>query len=157
MEQKYEIWDGVEVMTPSSFFHEVIVGNVIFLLNTHVKKNKLGFVTGSNVKVYLDESEPFKCPDVIFLSHSNMNIVKKESIHGAPDLIVEVVSAGIRNTERDTIDKKELYRKYGVQEYWLVDPYEEEVVIFSLQEGQYIQINESRVLEGIQVNKSIFE
>lgn len=157
MEQKFELWDGAEIVTPSSFLHEMVVGNVIFMLNGMVKKRKLGYVLGSNVKVYLDPSDNFKCPDAVFLSYENEHKVRNEAIYGAPDLIVEVVSPGIRNTQRDYVEKKSLYAAAGVAEYWVVDPYEKELYIFLLVQGSYVQSEQSRIFPELGGVEALFE
>ena len=48
------------------------------------------------------------------------NIRKKDGIHGAPDLVVEVLSPSTAHNDR--FRKKEIYAKAGVKEYWIVDP-----------------------------------
>ncbi|MBN2444412.1 MAG: Uma2 family endonuclease [Spirochaetales bacterium] len=47
---------------------------------------------------------------------------------GAPDLVVEILSPSTAG--KDLNEKKELYRKHGVKEYWVVMPYEECIQVF---------------------------
>jgi Uma2 family endonuclease len=47
---------------------------------------------------------------------------------GAPDLIVEIVSPS--SSRKDLKDKFEIYQKHGVQEYWIVNPNDENVNVF---------------------------
>ena len=54
---------------------------------------------------------------------------------GAPDLIIEIVSVG--NSKRDIQDKFALYEENGVQEYWIVRPYENSVQQFWLENERY--------------------
>jgi Uma2 family endonuclease len=55
---------------------------------------------------------------------------------GAPDFIIEIVSPG--NSKKDVKDKFEIYQKYGVREYWIVNPNDENVSVFVLdEEGKY--------------------
>ena len=42
-------------------------------------------------------------------------------IHGAPDLIIEILSPGKANTDRDRVTKRHLYARFGVPEYWIID------------------------------------
>jgi len=59
------------------------------------------------------------------------------SCNGAPELVVEILSPGNRQREMD--DKFDLYQEAGVQEYWLVQPVEEVVLVYSLNEkGQFM-------------------
>ncbi len=59
-------------------------------------------------------------PDVLFISHKRASIVVEEEIRGAPDLAVEVLSPGTET--RDRTYKKHLYGRYGVREYWIIEP-----------------------------------
>lgn len=49
---------------------------------------------------------------------------------GAPDLIIEIVSP--KNSKRDTHDKFNIYQEHGVREYWIVNPNDENVTVFVL-------------------------
>ena len=51
---------------------------------------------------------------------------------GAPDWIIEIVSPG--NPEHDFIFKLNLYAKAGVREYWIVDPRNEIVLVYYLEQ-----------------------
>jgi Uma2 family endonuclease len=53
---------------------------------------------------------------------SGREIATGARVSGAPDLIVEILSPGAENERRDHHAKRQLYRKYGVKEYWIVDP-----------------------------------
>ena len=62
--------------------------------------------------------------------------IDKRGCNGAPDLVVEILSPG--NSRREMQHKYEIYEEYGVQEYWVVRPYEENIQIFSLIDGKFI-------------------
>lgn len=55
---------------------------------------------------------------------------------GAPDLIVEILSPG--NSNKEMSIKFDLYQENGVKEYWIVNPMEKNVLIYTLQKGVYI-------------------
>lgn len=55
---------------------------------------------------------------------------------GAPDLIIEILSPG--NSKKEMKNKFEIYEEAGVKEYWVVNPTEENVLIFVLENGRYI-------------------
>ncbi|MCF6094906.1 Uma2 family endonuclease [Microaerobacter geothermalis] len=161
-EERYEIWGGEKLMmTPSSSEHSLITANLLILIGQYVKKNQLGKVFNSEVPIYLHGNlmnKDFRLADISFISIERVDIVQSKGIYGPPDLIVEVLSSGKSNIERDRVEKFQLYEKYGVQEYWIVQPYEEKVEIFSLENNRYIQIDQSRVLTGIELRKEdIFE
>ncbi|WP_373494403.1 Uma2 family endonuclease [Aquiflexum sp.] len=55
---------------------------------------------------------------------------------GAPDLIVEILSPG--NNKKDLQNKYEVYEESGVKEYWIIQPYELTLLIYTLNDGKYI-------------------
>ncbi|MFN7793065.1 MAG: Uma2 family endonuclease, partial [Cyclobacteriaceae bacterium] len=59
---------------------------------------------------------------------------------GVPDLIVEVLSVG--NRSHDLVKKKDLYEKFGVKEYWVVDPETKLAIGFEWKENGYVKISE---------------
>jgi Uma2 family endonuclease len=91
--------------------------------------------------VYLDERETAVQPDlIVILNDGNAEVKEAGHIHGVPDLLVEVLSKG--NNKHDLITKKDLYEKFGVKEYWVVDPETKLAIIFSLKDGKYTLIDE---------------
>lgn len=64
-------------------------------------------------------------PDLLYVSNARGNILTRQNIQGAPDLVIEIPSEGTR--ARDETLKMRLYERAGVSEYWIVDP-EAEIV-----------------------------
>jgi Uma2 family endonuclease len=58
-------------------------------------------------------------------------------LEGAPDFIAEILSPG--TARRDRREKYNLYEKYGVREYWIVDPIAKVIEIYTLHEGKYVR------------------
>ncbi len=58
-----------------------------------------------------------------------------QSCNGAPDLIIEILSPG--NSKKEMKNKYELYEEAGVKEYWIVNPLDENVLIYVLKDGVY--------------------
>jgi len=56
----------------------------------------------------------------MFISKERLHIITEKNIEGVPDLIIEIISPS--SEYRDRVIKRKLYGKYGVREYWLVDP-----------------------------------
>jgi Uma2 family endonuclease len=100
--------------------HQKVVGQLFYLLKTHVEQNNLGEVCVSPIDVVLDEAAALVVqPDVIFVSSERSSIIRN-CIMGAPDVVVEVVSPGTEH--RDRTVKLAWYRRYGVRECWIVNP-----------------------------------
>ena len=55
---------------------------------------------------------------------------------GAPDLIVEILSPG--NNQKELHHKYEVYQESGVKEYWIIQPIEQTLLIYTLQNGRYV-------------------
>jgi len=89
--------------------------------------------------VYLNEENVFQ-PDMLFISNENKGMVK-DRIFGAPDLVVEVLCPS--TAYYDWEEKKEIYAKYGVKEYWIINP-----------DKQYIEIYTNKNLEFDLVSKT---
>jgi Uma2 family endonuclease len=58
--------------------------------------------------------------------------VQADRIRGAPDLAIEILSPGAENARRDRVAKRYLYAKFGVKEYWVVDPLVRQIEIYRL-------------------------
>ena len=55
---------------------------------------------------------------------------------GAPDLIIEILSPG--NNKKELKNKYEVYEESGVREYWIIHPYEQTVMTYTLIKGKYM-------------------
>ncbi len=58
-----------------------------------------------------------------------------------PEFVLEVVSPGVENAERDYRHKRSEYAARGIQEYWIVDPIEQQVVVLTLVSGLYEDVS----------------
>jgi len=160
-DERFEIWGGEKIMMVSGSEHSYITNNIARLVTNYVRKHKLGRVYDSNIGVFIhgDLANPdFRSPDLTFVSNDRLHIVQSKGIYGAPDLIVEVLSPGRANVERDRVEKFAQYESYGVKEYWIVDPFKEEVEIYVLNGANYARSEQSRVFPGIELpREEIFE
>ena len=118
--KRHEIIDGEHYVTPSpSLKHQAIVANLIVSVATYLKANPIGFAVGSPLDVVFSELNVVE-PDLQYISRERFDILTKQNVRGAPDLVVEILSPSTRRT--DEITKRKLYERFGVQEYWVVDP-----------------------------------
>lgn len=131
----YELINGelVQKNAPRPL-HQRIVRKLLVAMNAHVEANKLGEVFCAPVDVFLDE---YNCPqpDLVFVSHAKKDTVTDDGIMAPPDLIVEIISPS--SVKRDRTDKMKLYRKHRIAEYWLVDPNNTSVEIYTYAENDY--------------------
>ncbi|MEO6167936.1 MAG: Uma2 family endonuclease [Chitinophagales bacterium] len=104
---------------PPSEFHQAVLTDLIVEIGNYVKQYQLGIVRVAPYGVYLDNKNVVE-PDLLFIAQENIGAIQKNGLHGAPDLIIEILSPS--NERHDTVKKKKLYEKFGVKEYWIVDP-----------------------------------
>jgi Uma2 family endonuclease len=74
-------------------------------------------------------------PDLAFVSAERAGIVGEKAIEGPPDLVVEVLSPSTRRT--DVLVKSELYARFGIAWYLIVDPEIDRVEVFRMAGRSY--------------------
>ncbi len=148
----YQLINGELIMSPApKANHQRIIGSLFNLLYDFVNANNMGEVIISPMDVHFDEENVFQ-PDIFFVSKENKNCRIEAWVYGAPDLIIEVISES--NSYYDTKKKLRVYEKYGVKEYFIVDPNDKEVIAYMLHNNQLKQIYKetevirSQVLDG---------
>jgi Uma2 family endonuclease len=127
--KRYEILDGDLYVTPSpTARHQRVSRNLELALTEHVGAHGLGEVLDAPLDVILAD-DAIAQPDILFISNERLQIVR-DWVHGAPDLVIEILSPGTR--DRDRTLKRRLYARHGVKELWLVDPEARTVEVFAL-------------------------
>lgn len=128
----FELINGklVYMVSPFNAHHQVSM-NLSIYIGTFVKKNKLGVVRAAPFDVHFDENNIYQ-PDLMFISNERKEILEKW-VKGAPDFIIEILSD--RTRRRDEGEKMETYGKYGVREYWLINPEKQTVEVFHNKNG----------------------
>ncbi|MBI2061809.1 MAG: Uma2 family endonuclease [Nitrospirae bacterium] len=118
--KRYEIIDGGLHMTPApTTKHQHIAKKIAMSFVDQVEKTGQGVVFFSPIDVYLSDEDVVQ-PDVLAVEKNRVKIIQEKYVRGAPDIVVEIISP--EHSERDRVAKKKLYFKYGVKEYWIVDP-----------------------------------
>jgi Uma2 family endonuclease len=137
-----ELIDNTIYMSPSPISkHQLILNEINFQLLQFLKKDASGLVFIAPYDVYLDETSNAVQPDIVVVLEDNRNIIDPNGhIHGVPDLLVEVLSPG--NKDHDLIKKKDLYERFGVKEYWIIDPETKLALCFQLVSGKYVKAGE---------------
>lgn len=134
---KTELIDGkIFMMSPRlRVEHATVCTNIASEFRSYLKgKTCRAFCDG--VDVFLDENNRF-VPDTMIVC--NPDIIKHDGIHGAPDLVVEVLSKTTAKNDRSK--KKYTYAKYGVKEYWIVDVWSKSVEVYYNQDSWFILDN----------------
>lgn len=121
----------IYMMSSPSVNHNRVAFHIATAFQARLKgKPCEAFADGTDV--YLTDNDRV-IPDVMIVC--NKDIIKNDGIHGAPDLVVEVLSPGTSKNDRGY--KKDLYEKSGVKEYWIVDVKPRSIETYLLTDGRY--------------------
>ena len=155
----YELINGIIVRKSSpSFMHQIISTNIEYALRTYAKTFG-GKMLHAPLDVVLDDNNVYH-PDVFFIKKDRLGILnaKEKVVIGAPDLVVEILS---KSTARyDKGEKRDIYERYGVREYWLVEEQTNAVEVYSYTDQRYRLIEiyqntgivKSITLEGFEID-----
>jgi Uma2 family endonuclease len=135
---RVELIDGVVYVTPApGTSHQSILEKLVYWLGLYVRSNELGRIFFAPVDVRLSPHDVVQ-PDLLFIDRTRLAIITERSIEGAPDLVVEILSPGTR--ERDRGAKRALYARFGVREYWLLDPSMQTIEVLALAAGDAVAV-----------------
>lgn len=150
---KADVIDGVVYLSPPQTIEENdLVSWLCIALGTFVEELHLGLVTINKVAYRLDDANGPE-PDVAFIRAQRGDVIRRAYVDGPPDLAVEIVSP--ESVDRDYELKRRLYERFGVGEYWIIDPDESTALFLILESGAYVEasldgtIFHSRVLPGL--------
>jgi len=118
--KRYEIHDGELSVTPSpTFRHQQVLARLLGILRAHAEVNELGEVVPAPITVVLADTTVVE-PDIVYIAKERLSIVSaRGTIDGAPTLAVEILSPSTARNDRGT--KRQLFERYGVLYYWIVD------------------------------------
>ena len=159
-ENRYELIDGELYMAPApSWEHQKSTIKLSTLLDNFVSDAGMGEVVASPIDVYLSDEDVFQ-PDIVFISNERLDIIRSDGIHGAPDLVIEVLSPGTERIDRTL--KSERYAMFDVSEYWLADPITKTIAVLRARDRVFEQVGvfteemtvETPLLPGLQMDVS---
>lgn len=130
--RKVEYIDGVAYMMSSAGTrHNRVGGNFYTILHRFLRKKRCRVFYETTVK--FDDKNQF-IPDLMVVCDPSK--IKSSFIEGAPDFVAEILSPSTRR--RDLSLKRDTYEKFGVKEYWIIDPRAETIDVYTLEEGKFI-------------------
>ena len=159
-----ELIDGViYVMSAPTWEHQRINGNLFMQIAVFLKgKPCKVFSAPFDVRLNADDKDDTVVqPDIVVIC-DRTKLIGTGCVN-APDMAVEVLSPS--TTRRDRLEKLNLYQKYGVREYWVVDPDDKTVSVHFLENGKYViyaygeeDVAPVRILESCDINlKDVFD
>jgi Uma2 family endonuclease len=130
---RYELIEGeLFVSRAPGIPHQRVLLNLEIALTKYLAHHPIGILVPGAGAVFSDHDAVI--PDLVFVRNERWNeVVANDRFVAAPDLVIEIVSQGKENRERDVSVKRQLYGKYRVAEYWIVDRENQSVVMFHLQ------------------------
>lgn len=130
-------------MSPApGYQHGIVNGNIYRIVGNGLKNSLcLIFMENLDYKFHPEINDDYLCPDIMVIC--DRKHLKGSSYSGVPKFIVETLSPS--TAKRDKAEKKDIYEKAGVEEYWIVSP-QGAVEIYYLENGKYI-LEESYMLQ----------
>ncbi len=124
------------MLSAPSTSHNRVSGNIHSIFDRFLRGRKCEYFPDGEA-LYLEEGMEEYQPDGMVVCDPDK--VKEDGIHGAPDLVVEVLSPSTGRYDRG--HKMRVYEKHGVREYWIVSPVERSVEQYVLEEGRLVLRN----------------
>lgn len=131
-------------MSPApGYQHGIINNNINTIIKTGLKNILcLVFMENLDFKYHPEINDDYLCPDIMVIC--DRKHLKGGTYSGVPKFIAETLSPS--TAKRDRAEKKDIYEKSGVEEYWIVSPQGKSVEIYYLENGKYI-LEQSYILQ----------
>ncbi len=133
--RRYEIHGGeLVVVAAPRVRHQLVVHEVATVLSDYGRRSG-GLAVPAPCDIVFDEYDVVQ-PDAVFFRAETLPRVSLDAVtRVAPDVAVEVLSPSTAGVDRGR--KMRMFARYGVPEYWIVDPVPMEIEIHALEEGAY--------------------
>lgn len=155
-DNRYELIRGeLFVSRAPHLDHQRTITNLIYQFSRYLDKNPIGEIFTTPGVIFGPKDAVI--PDLVFATHETI----KERVAGedqkfegkflaAPELLIEILSYGKKDIERDRVHKRELYGKYGVKEYWVVDGLFNTIEVYRLEADGMERIKRFEIHETIE-------
>ena len=138
--KRHEIIDGEHYVTPSpNTKHQAVSSNLHGMLWTYLRQRPIGRIFAAPFDVVLSDFDVVE-PDLLYISQERLQILTSQHVRGAPDLAVEILSPGTRKT--DEVKKRQLYERFGVGEYWVIDPELNTITVYRRVQDAFVRVAE---------------
>lgn len=153
---RYELVAGELFMSHAPHLdHQLLTANLMFQFQLYLQNNPIGIIVPTPGVVFGPGDAVI--PDLVFATHETVDrsvAVEGEKFAGkflsAPDLMIEILSYGKKDVERDRIHKRDLYGKYKVKEYWIVDGMFNTIEVYRLVKDGLDRVNRFEIYETIE-------
>jgi Uma2 family endonuclease len=125
--RRREIVDGELLVTPSPLSdHQRIVSRIASAFFLYLRDHPVGELLTAPMDVILGDYDVLE-PDLLLILNERRGIIR-DWVRGAPDLVVEVLSPTTASHDRGP--KLKAYARFGVTEYWIIDPEQKAVEVY---------------------------
>ena len=158
-DERIEIVEGkLYNMSPApARIHQKLISNISYELQHYIKSNNREcevYVAPFDVILKTEDEEAINSKSVVQPDISvicDKNKLTDSGCTGSPDMIIEIVSPS--NSSHDYITKLNLYQKYKVKEYWIIDPRVKKIYVYKLGENEfYDMVNSYTFQDKVKVN-----
>jgi Uma2 family endonuclease len=134
--RRYELYGGEVVEVPAPFpRHQIAMLELTDRLRAYIERHG-GIVLTSPIDIVFDEENVLQPDIVVFTAARKHHVPLDEAIRVAPDVAVEVLSSA--TAARDRSRKLRMFERFGVREYWIVDPVDPLIEVRELRDGAYV-------------------
>lgn len=155
-EQRFELIDGVIYnLAAPAYKHQHAIGELYGAFHIWFKGKKCTPLTAPFDVTFTKEEDNICVvqPDILVICDKE-NINSKGQYKGVPTLVVEVFSPSTRS--KDMLIKLDLYKRCGVREYWLVDPQNDQVLVYELDNKDIVNVKTYQKKAGNYVDSAYF-
>lgn len=136
---KADLIDGViYVASPDNVWHHDVASWFAEVLKRYLRVKKIkGRLFGSRIAFRLDDENGPE-PDLAYVRPDRVHLIRTAHIKGPPDWALEIVSPS--SVERDYEKKRSQYERFGVTEYWIIDPLEQAMTCLRLGKNEKYKV-----------------
>jgi Uma2 family endonuclease len=142
-ENLYELFNGELIEVPPESGENVQIANRLFLQFALLLGTDR--VRGHGLELEVRGEPKNRYPDLTIIREEHIQLLKKRNTirlsMAPPLLVIEIVSPGELQRDRDYIAKRSQYQDLGIPEYWIVDPQLGTVLVLELTGATYIDAN----------------
>ncbi len=133
--RRCELYDGEVFVVPSPILlHQVVAMRLWRILDDYASRTG-GLAVASPIDIVFSDYDVVQ-PDIVFLTAASMRTVSlMKPVRQSPDLAVEVLSPSTASNDRGR--KMRMFQRYGVPEYWIVDPIGANIEIYRMAVSAY--------------------
>ena len=127
-------YDLIMSPSPLALHQQILFSLSEIIVLYHIKNERKGQWMYAPMDVKFDDGNIVQ-PDILYIAEERKAGLVKERIEGAPDMVIEILSPS--NAYYDLRQKKDIYEKFGVKEYIIIDPIQENADLYALKDNVY--------------------